>query len=1806
MLRRAGYLATTIGLLISGALPVAWAASSRVQQARVRRIKACVVRIPSMGEPTPAGGPTNPLTNDPSMGIPDPDAVIGTRSPGANQLLFYTLQQRTDIKPDGWEFVNPAAPPFATLEIQQRYGIAQGTPIKTSSAAYWEEVLSEANYARLAEMDVIYVPICRKDPSNNSIPEKPAPTFFTEEQRRVLTKLADSGVTIWVDWALVAPTLGGVMGGNEMPGTPQGRNKNPFFTNIDFTTAASAVAGSYSTGHPLLQGPFSIDPGEAQNVGSTWNSSDPRPSLGRVVETLARDMQPTCNFAAVVPTTANSPSSPSAYIAAGRFGAGYVVATAGNVGLALNSPTTAEMEDLKFAYNLCAWSAEITAQQKNGRHTGQSSAQINGMIEQWSYPHLTPQTGGLWESYPPRATPLSSLPVNPTSPLIIDNVVISANLWLKGGSLVSELNAFEVRGEDDFDSNQFIDDPLTASSPADHPFADISVGQSYDRVMGAPLAGPLYGMVAGEIPESSTPQGAKPYIFAVGLNGLYSLPAPRPGLPATDYWNNAGVVKNAPPIGVGYNAAPGFAILPGTGGYTRAQLYAGGIVSGTPAFGSSFNGKVVSWGLGANGQFSTTPEWYYPPSQESNRLGLVSGPVVTANVVDEGSGAVDTIVFVTSCASGDVSGQQSANGAGDTTGKVEGFIVATRGDVLTFPKNTQQPGANTPNSGRRFVCARWIDVPPGQGQVPQARELMWDPSRHFEVRVMDKQRNYVYMRFVGNELNLLPDGTAGQVELPAPPAGFSVPGAAGVWDTSRFVFLADYSPLPQPVDQGGATIRPRFSPQTPYFRNVQQIVQPTGIAGGVAVGSDNRVYYGTGIGYMCSVEWNRGQPKFAWKMRGANDYIDGTGKSQNVDPTSPTYLNDYAFVAAPAAGQRIVFASRRSGTVYVMEPDATIRGKILPPTTATPKWPLTSISASEVMLMADHGVGFNANSAFLRSNQQPWGRLPNQFTVDPDTATVTFNNMENFSLDLNSALSSDQVQATYGVDTQGKPAVVLPWKFVGDMGNGSGFVVFPLPVVAIYRPATAEQWLSGPVIAGERIYIMGSSGILHEFPLDPKTIDPSFPKRGTAAAGLTGYNVGDKTLYPPSGLVKTRGIAAGTGMPPTVAAPAISEKFVAVCTPRGLTAYAAPNVLVADSNRVVEATGDATAVASTDVVVKHRINLSDFAIPTDIPSTVLAGNPVVLTERQFLNRPAVVRKLNRNGSLTSLFNSSNGTVPANPADPASGISENSVLADESYLAADTGNNRIVEFNPGGKVVGEWNAFQDPFNILPPGETTKIAGPMDVQRWVETESTSAGDVYVLHTLIADTGNFRVIEVVDKIRYQAGNFNSGSYVTVNGQVGSDGQAVRWYHVLVWSSQTNAQGLKLRYRNAQRIFWPDANGNLIPVAGTASAARAASASPPYLPDDRFLSYTMATVQGQTIQYPTQGVTVNGYHQYYGAPPASVIDRLPQAKPGGDSIVFLRGRYKVDETSSGSAVPVTGTAMGTAFSVREAKPGSPANAERYRFAQGVIDPNVPIISEISDELTMSGPASANPVHRLNGVSSVQRTIRSDVKFAPWTYGSSAPVRYPYFLVADVDGVWECRMLPGSSPARFSLTMAFTNEDYAYVTGAGNGDPTKVYSTAAGDHTPGGRRFSAASARRMPNGQILITSRTGANDLPQSGATNAFYHWRVGADVFLLRGTDYLTAMERTARSLPAAYNRVDVASHGWQPDLWVQTTFGSTVPVALQGAPSIRWRASEPANPLAPPAQRTQFIAPPAANPSDLFGSYQPSQPAFADLVY
>src|SRR5262249_46993890 len=153
---------------------------------------------------------------------------------------------------------------------------------------------------------------------------------------------------------------------------------------------------------------------------------------------------------------------------------------------------------------------------------------------------------------------------------------------------------------------------------------------------------------------------------------------------------------------------------------------------------------------------------------------------------------------------------------------------------------------------------------------------------------------------------------------------------------------------------------------------------------------------------------------------------------------------------------------------------------------------------------------------------------------------------------------------------------------------------------------------------------------------------------------------------------------------------------------------------------------------------------------------------------------------------------------------------------------------------------------------------------------------------IHTLIADSGNTRVIELVDKVNYQAGSYGPDAFATIAGQIGADQQVVCWQHVLVWTSQTNAQGLRLRYRTAQRVYATDESGRPIASGGVSpnTYPRPVMDVPPFLPKEPYESRTMAVVNNARIFYVT-----NQQDPRYG----DTTRNKPQVLPGGDTIVFL-----------------------------------------------------------------------------------------------------------------------------------------------------------------------------------------------------------------------------------------------------------------------------------------------------------------------------
>src|SRR5205823_13985492 len=123
---------------------------------------------------------------------------------------------------------------------------------------------------------------------------------FTEEQRKLLMRLVDSGVLLWMDWGRPGSGLAsGTLGGPNLA--------NPFFLPLDFTNAAPAKNSQAQ--HPLLEGLFRLSaaslgrPGLAEGLNLA-------PAAGYLGQPLSM----------VVPQPG---AGGAAAIAAGRYGSGF-------------------------------------------------------------------------------------------------------------------------------------------------------------------------------------------------------------------------------------------------------------------------------------------------------------------------------------------------------------------------------------------------------------------------------------------------------------------------------------------------------------------------------------------------------------------------------------------------------------------------------------------------------------------------------------------------------------------------------------------------------------------------------------------------------------------------------------------------------------------------------------------------------------------------------------------------------------------------------------------------------------------------------------------------------------------------------------------------------------------------------------------------------------------------------------------------------------------------------------------------------------------------------------------------------------------------------------------------------------------------------------------------------------------------------------------------------------------------------------------------------------------------------------------
>jgi hypothetical protein len=236
-------------------------------------------------------------------------------------------------------------------------------------------------------------------------------------------------------------------------------------------------------------------------------------------------------------------------------------------------------------------------------------------------------------------------------------------------------------------------------------------------------------------------------------------------------------------------------------------------------------------------------------------------------------------------------------------------------------------------------------------------------------------------------------------------------------------------------------------------------------------------------------------------------------------------------------------------------------------------------------------------------------------------------------------------------------------------------------------------------------------------------------------------------------------------LPPVAGA----EGNLLVNTALGTYAYRQGVTLIADSKRLVEAGGDGGALWAMDATIQRIVGGGEepvFGPDPGNPNNIIVLNPpatgVAQTTRQTLARPTVARR----------------------------------IASSDYLFADTGNNRVVRTDRSGEVKWELSRFSDPYGILESGEPLTLNSPTDVQFYINPTLNAGGAVvgYEVHYLVADGGNFRIIEVADYF-----NTDGEAVVPPGAPVGTQPGE----HVVVWSTRTSAEGKRYRYQSIQRFL-------------------------------------------------------------------------------------------------------------------------------------------------------------------------------------------------------------------------------------------------------------------------------------------------------------------------------------------------------------------------------------------------------------------
>jgi hypothetical protein len=284
--------------------------------------------------------------------------TVGPENP--DPYVFYLADTRTDLKPLNWEFVNPLAPKTVTPDVFERWRARSnvtnptdapykiGQNVTKNMAAYWEVSLKDAEIEDLLQFDLLFITHHQT-------------MRFTPADREKMRKLVDAGGILWV----------------EDCGRMKINGDGPFFLEeLQFGGGFGVGGGGpviNAPNHPILNSPYKLSYQEIANLGDKNYGNYFLRTIGPAPN--YQDVNRAPNPETLINIVGNTAGNGLPYIAAGNYGSGAVIATAGDSGCDINDYAggtnpigmggnsgpfcgpnlqTAHAEDLKFLYNLVA------------------------------------------------------------------------------------------------------------------------------------------------------------------------------------------------------------------------------------------------------------------------------------------------------------------------------------------------------------------------------------------------------------------------------------------------------------------------------------------------------------------------------------------------------------------------------------------------------------------------------------------------------------------------------------------------------------------------------------------------------------------------------------------------------------------------------------------------------------------------------------------------------------------------------------------------------------------------------------------------------------------------------------------------------------------------------------------------------------------------------------------------------------------------------------------------------------------------------------------------------------------------------------------------------------------------------------------------------------------------------------------------------------------------------------------------------------------------------------------------------------